>query len=205
MSPASRRQPKNRSYQRRAVNVRPVLERFLIVCQGTETEPNYFNQFRVPGLVIQVTSVPRSPYRVVESAIHLRRESEIPYDQVWCVFDRDETTADEFNNAIQTAQVNHIQVAYSNEAFELWYLLHFDFVQTGISRNQYILKLGDKLGHPYDKNSAKTFKELLDRQGEALRNAAKLLQTYQPLRPHQDNPSTQVHLLVEQLNRFKRW
>jgi hypothetical protein len=204
LSPASRFQPKRRSYKQRQVNIRPVLERFLIVCQGTETEPNYFKQFRVPSLVIQVTCVPRNPLRVVETAIKNRKESEIPYDQVWCVFDRDDTPADEFNNAIRTAQTNNIQVAYSNESFELWYLLHFDFVDTGITRKQYILKLENLLGHPYQKNSPKTFEELQDRQPEAIRNATRLLQNYHSLHPHQKNPSTQVHLLVEQLNRFRR-
>jgi hypothetical protein len=204
LSPASRFQPKRNSYQRRSVDIRPVLERFLIVCQGTETEPNYFKQFRVPSLVIQVTCVPRNPLRVVETAIKNRKESDIPYDQVWCVFDKDDTPADEFNNAIRTAQANHIRVAYSNESFELWYLLHFVFVDTGITRKQYILKLETILGHPYQKNSTKTFEELLDRQPDAIRNAARLLQNYPSMHPHQNNPSTQVHLLVEQLNRFRR-
>ena len=30
-----------------------------------------------------------------------------------------------------------VEAAWTNEAFELWYLLHFNFYNTGISRKQY--------------------------------------------------------------------
>jgi hypothetical protein len=36
----------------------------------------------------------------------------------------------------------------------------------------------------------------------ALRNAQKLLDEYQPANPAHDDPSTNVHLLVHELNRF---
>lgn len=31
--------------------------------------------------------------------------------------------------------------AWSNESFELWYYLHFQYLDTGISRSQYIEKI----------------------------------------------------------------
>ncbi|WP_407918897.1 RloB domain-containing protein [Fusobacterium necrogenes] len=34
-----------------------------------------------------------------------------------------------------------MNVTWSNEAIELWFLLHFEFISTGISREQYIGKL----------------------------------------------------------------
>jgi len=60
------------------------------------------------------------------------------------------------------------------------------------------------LGHPYQKNSEIIFEELLARQADAIRNAKRLLAQYSPPNPAADNPSTTVHKLVEQLNRFAR-
>ncbi|MFT4628841.1 MAG: hypothetical protein ACI8PZ_007537, partial [Myxococcota bacterium] len=45
------------------------------------------------------------------------------YDEVWCVFDRDEH--ERFADACQMARDNNLQVAASNPCFELWLLLHF--------------------------------------------------------------------------------
>jgi len=97
-----------------------------------------------------------------------------------------------------------IQVAYSNEAFELWYLLHFCYLNSGMSRNHYQQRLERYLGHEYHKNSNTIYNELLPRQLEAIRNAKNLLAQYNPPNPANDNPSTTVHVLVERLNR-KFW
>ena len=41
------------------------------------------------------------------------------------------------NTAIQMAQANGFQVAYSNQAFEYWFLLHFNLYQGSIHRSHY--------------------------------------------------------------------
>lgn len=89
-----------------------------------------------------------------------------------------------------------------NEAFELWYLLHFHYYDTAISRQQYIQNLEILLGHAYGKNSLTMYDELRSRQEVALRNAHTLLAQYIPPDPANDNPSTTVHLLIEELFRF---
>lgn len=38
----------------RRVGTREVRQRFLIVCEGEQTEPNYFRAFQVPGLVVKI-------------------------------------------------------------------------------------------------------------------------------------------------------
>ncbi len=92
--------------------------------------------------------------------------------------------------------------AYSNEAFELWYVLHFNYHQSATARHLYVERLNDLLGVPYEKSRLDMYERLEDRQETAIRNAEKLLDTYQPHRPAHDNPSTTVHLLVKELNRF---
>jgi hypothetical protein len=117
------RQKANRGYSSRKVDIREVKQRFLIVCEGEKTEPNYFRSFRVPKVVIDVQGLGENPSRLIESAKELKSQDD--YDRVWCVFDRDSWTEQDFNNAIKNANSEGFGVAYSNEAFELWYILHF--------------------------------------------------------------------------------
>ena len=190
----------SRGYSSRKIDMREVKQRFLIVCEGEKTEPNYFRSFRVPKNVIDVHGVGETPSRLVQSAIELKNQDE--YDQIWCVFDRDDWSISDFNNAIKSAKKEGFGVAYSNEAFELWYLLHFEFLSTGIPRSDYILKLTSLLGHKYKKNSETIYDELLEKQSTAIKNAENLVKEYIPHGPSRDNPSTAVHLLIKELNKF---
>jgi hypothetical protein len=186
----------------RNVAVREPRQRFLIVCEGGKTEPNYFRTFGVQKQVVEVVGTGSNTVGVVEEAI--RRKEAGLYDQVWCVFDRDDFPADHFNRALRLADQYHIQVAYSNEAFELWYVLHFHYYRTACLRQDYIGRLSRDLGYDYCKNSTTMYDALLSRQPQAIQYAERLLAQYEPPNPAEDNPSTTVHLLVQELNRFLR-
>mgnify|MGYP000538049275 CR=1 FL=1 len=196
--------PKNtrntRGYSLRKVDVREVKQRFLIVCEGKKTEPNYFRGFRVPKDVMEIQGLGENPSKLVQSAKIFKEQGD--YDQVWCVFDRDSWTEEDFNNAIHSAESYDFKIAYSNEAFELWYVLHFDFLNSGIPRKDYRVKLTSLLGKKYEKNSLTIYNDLIEKQIVAIKNAEKLLQQYEPQKPVTDNPSTTVHLLVQELNKF---
>jgi hypothetical protein len=147
---------------------------------------------------------------LVQEAIKLKEDTEEydpETDQIWCVFDRDKdrkkpTDKQSFNAAIQRAENNNIKIAYSNDAFELWYLLHFYYYNTAISRQDYQKMLTKLLGYEYQKNSETIYDELKDKQVDAIKNAKRLLEKYNPPNPEGDNPSTTVYLLVETLNKF---
>ena len=47
-------------------------------------------------------------------------------DQLWCVFDCDDNKDSELQAAISYAEKHGYKIAYSNPAFEYWYLLHFE-------------------------------------------------------------------------------
>lgn len=195
-----------RSFADRRVETRDLRPRFLIVCGGEQTEPRYFGSFRLNRriVLVDIQGLGLDPLRLVRRAELLRDAGEYAgdQDQVWVVFDCDEFTAGDINRAVQYARRNGIRVAYSNQAFELWYLLHFSYHDTAMSRSGYIEKLTALLGHPYVKNSATIYRELETRQPTALANARRLLAQYDPPNPAADDPSTTVHELVEQLNRF---
>ncbi len=114
---------------------------FLIVCEGEKTEPNYFRAFpKQAGKIvydIEFDGGGISTLKVVEKAIELRNASTQKYDRVWAVFDRDSFKSASFNSAILKAKANNIECAWSNEAFELWYLLHFHKRVTAMERGEY--------------------------------------------------------------------
>lgn len=86
----------------------------LIVCEGTKTEPNYFDAFahKQQGIIvydIEVKGLGRGTKDVVEKAIALKNKNN--YDRVWAVFDKDEFPAKDFNEAIALGNKNGIEVA----------------------------------------------------------------------------------------------
>ncbi len=202
--------PKSRSNERNArglrgrrVDVTPARTRFLIICEGERTEPGYFKCFPVPSKDIVIIGEGYNTLSLVERAEELLQEhgSDEYTDQVWCVFDKDDFPAEDFNNAIEKAKNYGFHVAYSNQAFELWYLLHFGYYDAALHRDQYITKLTDKLGKKYEKNSAGMYETLLDMQPQAIRHAQRLYGMHTSS-PANDNPSTTVFLLVEELNKY---
>ncbi|AFY69903.1 abortive phage resistance protein [Thalassoporum mexicanum PCC 7367] len=197
-----------RGYKNRTYDTKETRKSFLIVCEGTKTEKNYFESFKLKikaeNFNLNVKGLGKDPQTLVREALNIKQAEEKKgeeYDQVWCVFDRDSWTSENFNNALQNASIHDIQVAYSNEAFELWYILHFEFLNTGIPRSDYKNKLKNHLEYSYKKNSDSMYEELLNKQEVAIANAKRLLRQYNPTDPEKDNPSTTVHLLVEELNK----
>ena len=135
---------------RRKTTGRQTKDRILIVCEGEKTEPKYFLGFRLTN--VKVIGAGDNTENIVRLAIKLKEEAKREresYNQIWCVFDRDSFPAQHFNNAISLAHQNDIKVGYSNEAFELWYLLHYNYYDSAISRTDYINKLSELLGYKY--------------------------------------------------------
>lgn len=187
---------------RRVTDRRPLRQRFLIMCEGERTEPNYFKRFRVPKEIrVKIIGQGYSTVKLVRSALRLMQGAD--YDQVWCVFDRDEFPVEQFNEALRLARENHIKVAYSNQSFEIWYLLHFDYHNTPTTRQRYKEILTDRLETEYRKNDSDLYYRLEPLQATAIRNAERLLQWYAENHdPARDDPCTTVHHLVQELNRF---
>ncbi len=186
---------RGRSYMDRLLGTTDKRQRFLIVCDG-QTEPNYFRNFRVTTLDVKAVGTGKNTLGVVDEAIKLRDNDDDHYDQVWCVFDKDDFSIYQFESAITKANANDMKVAYSNQAFELWYLLHFEYINTAVDRKTYCDKLSKHLGSKYQKNSTDIYQKLLCYRDQAIKNAQRLLKEYNPSHPGRDDPSTRVHELV---------
>ena len=181
------------------------LRRFLIVCEGEKTEPNYFKKFPENPEVYDKIDIHGTGYNtlsLINEAVRLKDEAQKrkePYIEVWCVFDKDDFSIEQFKSAILLARKNQIKCAYSIEAFEIWYMLHFNFYDSALSRNQFKEKLTELLKKPYKKNDEDIYYLLQKRQNVALKNAQKLyaLQYERPFA--EQNPITTVFWLVERL------
>lgn len=182
------------------------LRRILIVCEGEKTEPNYFKAFPDNPEVYDSLEVEGTGYNtlsLVREAIRLRDEAVRngqPYIETWCVFDKDSFSDESFFSAIEKARAQNIRCAYSIEAFEIWYLLHFQYCDSQLNRSQYGGKLTELLGRKYRKNDASMYELLLSRQKTAIKHARRLYDEKARLPCREQNPVTLVFRLVERLN-----
>lgn len=205
-----------RRYARQAQRrkTRTIVCKILIVCEGTKTEPNYFEAFKrlnhgTTVYDIEVKGLGANTTSVVDKAIDLKSKGN--YDRVWAVFDKDSFSDDKFNGAIIKAEKNGICCAWSNEAFELWYLYHFVNRTTGMGRTDYKTAISDavnkapnfkaKTKYVYSKNDVRNF-EIMTKFG-SMDNAIKFAEAqsmkYTNKRYATHNPCTMVFKLVRQL------
>lgn len=193
----------------RLQGVRAVKQSFLIVCEGECTEPDYFKAFRMTTATIKVVGQAMNTTSLVAKAISIRDKETAKkryYDQCWVVFDKDDFPANEFNRAIAMAQSNGFRVAYSNQAFEYWFLLHFNLYSGSLHRDNYASMLTKLCGMPYSKREGfgtVIYNRILQLQPVAIRNAKAVLKEISHGNPAMEESSTTVHLLVEELNKYR--
>jgi hypothetical protein len=147
---------------------RELNNKILIVCGG-QTEILYFNNFKSELAKIKI--IPklddRNPKSIVQTAIDMKNQS--TYKMVWCVFDKDDFTC--FDEAIDLADKNLIRCAYSNQAFELWYILHFKQINGKLSRTKYGKFLSDYIKKEYSKTDPNNYKYFKSKMPQAITNA----------------------------------
>lgn len=136
-----------------------IKKRILIVSEGINTEPSYFQQFRVPGTDVKTIGKGEGTRKLVGEVERVLKEetrkSGFAFDEIWVAFDKDDFT--DFNIAIQEAKNKGYHVAYSNQAIEYWFILHFvDHQGGGLDRKNYAKILNQHLepfGVHYDPDS----------------------------------------------------
>jgi len=206
----AKRQKKNHrlSDLSRRQGVREVKQSFLIVCEGEKTEPDYFKAFRMTAATVKAVGQAMNTMTLVSKAISIReadQKRKKVYDQCWVVFDKDDFPAKDFNQAIRFAEKNGFRVAYSNQAFEYWFLLHYNLYTGALHRSQYKDMLTKLTGMPYSKSEgygAVMYNLLLSRQQQAINNAETVLAEISHGNPAEEESSTTVQSLVIELNKY---
>jgi hypothetical protein len=187
---------------------RPII---LIVCEGQNTEPEYFDQFwkacknprvkvepaREHGVPLTLVQVARDKKRAAEMQAEREGDENLAFDQVWCVFDVDNHP--HVAEARLLAKEHQIRLAVSNQSFELWLLLHHRS-DPGPKHRSDLRKLLKKHVPAYDKhvNYKKDYEPGYadaKRRAKALCHAADI--DSEPGR----NPTTNVYELTHEIER----
>ena len=95
---------------------------------------------------------------------------------------------------------------WSNQCVELWYLLHFMYMDTDIDRSRYWPKLSDWLKNigagSYEKNRPDMYEVLRPYMDIAIANAKRLDKQNEGQKPSESAPGTKVYELVEMLKPY---
>ena len=233
-----REKEKNKSDFKRINNNKKTVPDIIIACEDSISSPTYFRMM-IQALIDEkkitqesVVIVPHDgsthPTGVLANlkSYDVNNKSWKEFEHKWIVIDRDNKRVnggghekEDFNNALKNAKSSKsnltVEVAYSNDSFELWYLLHFDYRDTAILRDdilkQVIKKLKEQEPHKFSKLNKDNMKQenytklifdtLKPLQAVALKNGKKLIESYgEGHNPENDNPSTTIHDLVKLLN-----
>lgn len=187
---------------------------FYIITNGAQTECNYFKLLKAKRSVYDVKIIFENvdPLGLVQYAQRYIAEA----NQVWCVFDIDYTYKDKrLIPALKQAEESEIKIAYSNVAFEVWLISHFEKCKTTLQLDDYTDEL-DKLlkasgsNKKYSKTDEKLLKDcFIPNYKIAMENSKIIYQNYVKMHnakyPNQRQPiwnwvsSTTVYKLVEAL------
>ena len=196
-----------------------VRDEFLILTNGKRTEKNYFEAVRSNYksiFKISVKFMNDDPVALVDHAIGMKNAR----NRVWCVFDKDEFPTDSVEPAIKTAKENGIGIAFSNIAFEVWLIDHFEKCYTEKTAEKLIADFDRILrAKGYNKGYAKEDKQmitdvLMPCLDEAVHNADVVMQNrvlkYKEYRKDDNYPFcdwnsfTNVHKLIDALKLEKK-
>jgi len=200
---------KARNIKRKRVEQKAVL----IALEDTKSSKYYFQELlkdkKLTGKVVFAKHIGTDSGSVIEAIIlHERENPNQKYEKKWAVIDKDDYSKNQINGAIQRAKQLGICIAISNEAYELWILLHFRPITRYTSRKELNSKLNkifkDKFDVEYSKSSQDIYKFIIDLQPKAIKNAKQLVKTHiqnhGKLDPYANNPLSMIFQLVECLN-----
>ncbi len=214
-----RAERKNRRYEYK----QPKANSFLIVTEGKCTEPFYFKgmqkQIREKmGGMVDVVEVPIidisgegcATGTLIEKTDEIVSRASILYQNIWVVFDKDDF--EDFDQAIKLGVGKGYKVAWSNQSFEYWIYLHFNYSDAALYRNDWNEKLDEifeqyQLGNgKYQKNYEDIY-EMLDSFGgvdTAIKFAKRRMKAFDEERnkPSEYDPGTTVYKLVEKLKKY---
>ncbi len=196
---------------------RRLYEKVLIVCEGSKTEPNYFNElkdyYEIDTANIRISgkcgSDPVSVVRHGEELFRAAARTTEPFDKVYCVFDRDNhNNFDEAVNLLKSIRpVNIFKDITSTPCFEIWFIMHFIYTSAPFesvgqkSCGARALEELEKYWPDYAKGVDGSFNHLLAQIETAKAFSARLL--LESERTGAINPLTKVHELVSYLQQIK--
>jgi hypothetical protein len=195
------------NYQRRQ-NLLTPRKTILIVCEGKQTEPNYFNALRdvLRKKNVRVLVIPGGERLVTPLYLVQNLETEIQRldwdtssDEAWCVFDIEKSgTHTTLQKALDLARKHSYHLALSNPSFEYWVLLHYECTGRGFINAAEVIRALNRYIPDYSK-SMSVFHLVRDHTNQAIENAGTLRMLHDRHWEDFPNPSTCVDLLVKKI------
>ncbi len=201
----------------------PKANSFLIVTEGKCTEPYYFRGLKklicekiggtinvIENPLIDVYGEGCSTGKLIKITEQIVKEAKVLYQNIWVVFDKDDFG--DFDQAIKEGVSKGYHVAWSNQAFEYWLYLHFDYSDSALHRDEWNEKLNKifkeyNLGNgTYQKNCEDIYNivNTYDGVNNAIRNAKRRMDGFNADedKPSEFDPGTMVYKLVEDLKSY---
>jgi hypothetical protein len=217
------------SFRRRITNRVEPGSAILVVTEGVNTEPAYFQRIRERFAAPTVELVPHGagrgdPRALADEALRLKKERKKKmrdrklginrledFDAIWIVFDTDVLQPQKLHDGIAYARSKGLHIAYSEPCFEFWLLLHQKFTTASMAKCANVIPfLKEFLGWKnYSRDGKKksevlTFMESLVTK-EQVKTAvahAEQVRNYheQGGTPFPANPSTDVDHLIQAID-----
>lgn len=186
-----------------------------MVAEGQGTEYDYLDHLNRAfgpdlGFLIGVPSQRRglSASQVVDQACRAVGDPDLERDEVWALFDHDGRR--DIDEVIARARRHGVQATLSHPSFELWLLLHFqDFAPAAQHGSNLVIMKKLRAAHDAFAEYDDGDKRITDRRfdalqqndgiGKAVGRARQLSGNFTSSAPSGRDPSTDMHLLIEQL------
>lgn len=193
-------------------------EYHLIITEGTDTEPAYFgamkgmiNNMYPDKIHLNIHGAGDNTVSLFQKAKQMVSASANGYKHVWVVYDTDDFPVDHINKTAdlcmaESNEETTYHAVWSNQCIELWFLLHFSFMQSDLHRSFYWPKLTEILTSQglgqYEKNHTGMYHILLPYMDTAIANAEKLDRINEGKLPSACAPGTKVHVLIKKLKPY---
>lgn len=198
----------------------------LIICEGTQTEPNYLTELKdylsldqaAIHIIPSVGSAPNSVIKHAKDAIDEACNKGNPYSKVYCVIDKDQhptyssalQSIKDYNESSRKKCDTIICPITSVPCFEYWILMHYtsttqSFGTSGHSPCGQLINTALR-GYVsgYTKADRAFAKKLIaEKLEDARQNSAATYKAAQ--NAGTDDPSTKMHLLVDELKHLKQY
>lgn len=208
--------------QRKENTIKQRSSNWLLVCEGKQTEPNYFK-----GAVSAINEIIDDKYKLkvdiigqgmntkslvnsvddILSNIDEYKTRTVPYGKIFVVFDKDSFNSTTFDEAIAICEKKGYIPLWSNQAIEYWFLLHFNYIDVGMDRSLYKEKINEYftragLEYKYRKNDVNIYSKL-SKYGsleKARKNAFSIHQNHLYDKPSKSESCTTVYKFFDAID-----
>lgn len=189
-------------------------EYHLIVSEGKETEPNYFeglkNQINLKyhgHISMKIIGTGKNTKGLLKYAQSVVSSSVNEFKHIWIVFDKDDFPDANFDETcFECEKLSNENTAYhalwSNQCIEYWFLLHYNYEETPLKRKDYFSKLSKHMKRRYEKNQTDIYTLLKPNLHTAIKNAKKIAMKYADANPSECDPCTKVYEIFDMLKNY---